>query len=175
MNNSDNQKNYYLITAGRYLQALALVMGVFLLAQLSFVNSAESCDSILEFKDVLQYYKILFCILFIAAVCLIYLSGIKLSEAGKGLNANNRIVGPDNVKPHVKEKSQIEEEVSFPPMEFSTPKGNIFCYSNNAVGNVNIGDKVLQNDKPAQDGKYKLGFMWYIIVKEGRVKETTLF
>ncbi len=40
---------------------------------------------------------------------------------------------------------------------------------------INRGAKAYLNEKPAPDGKYKLGFMWYIYLKNGIVTDITMF
>jgi hypothetical protein len=37
-----------------------------------------------------------------------------------------------------------------------------------------LGDKVFKNNRPATNGKYKLGFMWYIKVVNGEIEGITL-
>jgi len=38
-----------------------------------------------------------------------------------------------------------------------------------------IGDKAYINGKPSPDGIYKLGFMWYVHIKHGKVAKTSFF
>lgn len=58
---------------------------------------------------------------------------------------------------------------------FKTNKGDIKVELHLAGGYPAINNKVFQDDKPAQDGKYKLGFMNYIIVKDGVIVNFTAF
>lgn len=38
-----------------------------------------------------------------------------------------------------------------------------------------LGSRVYMDGSCAQDGKYKLGFMWYVHVKNGKIKRASLF
>jgi hypothetical protein len=38
-----------------------------------------------------------------------------------------------------------------------------------------IGDRAYSDGKPAPDGKYRIGFMWYVHIKNGKVEKTSLF
>lgn len=52
---------------------------------------------------------------------------------------------------------------------FTTDKGEIKVELE--LGKVAIKNKVYQNNKPAKDGKYKLGFMNYLIIKNGAITD----
>jgi hypothetical protein len=175
MNNPDNPSSQHLTNAGKHLQNLAVVLVIMLLAQFALVNSAESCDSLEELIDLLKNYGIFLLLLYVVGIYLIYASGNELTNAGKVSALNNRHINSTDFMPIDEKMHSVNEESSFPPMEFSTPQGVIQCFSNNAVGNVNIGDKITMGDKPAKDGKYKLGFMWYIVVKDGHVVDLPFF
>jgi len=64
----------------------------------------------------------------------------------------------------------IELEMS----EMETPSGPLFV-----EGGINLldGRKIYKNlqKEPAENGKYKIGFMWYIYVKNGKAVKTSLF
>lgn len=52
--------------------------------------------------------------------------------------------------------------------DYKTDKGVIQVeYEKN--GGYFTGDRVFKDGQPAPDGKYKLGFMWHITVKDGRI------
>ncbi len=73
-------------------------------------------------------------------------------------------------KPVIKNKPEIVL------MSYQTDKGKIEIeQTHNAYPDIDLGRKVLANGKPAPDGKYKLGFMWYLYVKDGFVLKVTLF
>jgi hypothetical protein len=59
--------------------------------------------------------------------------------------------------------------------EFETDKGIIKVELNFKGAIPAINNRVFQNDKPAENGKYKLGFMDYIVVKNGIMVDNTLF
>jgi len=64
--------------------------------------------------------------------------------------------------------------IKLPMSNFDTEKGTL--YIEGAVSYMD-GRKVYKNiDKvPADDGKYKIGFLWYIHIKHGKVIKTTIF
>jgi hypothetical protein len=175
MNNPDNPSNQHLTNAGKHLQNLAVVLVIMLLAQFALVNSAESCDSLEELIDLLKTYGIFLLLLYVVGIYLIYASGNELTNAGKVSSLNNRHINLTDFKPIDEKNPSENEERLIPPMEFSTADGILRCYTNNNFGKINPGNNVTINDKPAEDGKYKLGFMWYIVVKDGLVVEVTPF
>lgn len=58
--------------------------------------------------------------------------------------------------------------------KIETPNGILFV-----EGGINLldGREIYKNPQkePVKDGKYKIGFMWYIHVKDGKAVKTTLF
>ena len=58
--------------------------------------------------------------------------------------------------------------------EINTQNGKIFV---EGATSYLTGRKIYRNTKkePAHDGKYQVGFMWYIHIKNGEVTKTTLF
>lgn len=59
--------------------------------------------------------------------------------------------------------------------EFETDKGKIKVELNFEGAIPALNNKVYQNDTPVQDGKYKLGFMNYLIIKNGIIIDMTIF
>lgn len=59
--------------------------------------------------------------------------------------------------------------------EIETHKGLIYIegYKENMNGKEVFINR--SGQEPATDGKYKIGFMWYVYVKNGRVTRTTIF
>jgi hypothetical protein len=47
--------------------------------------------------------------------------------------------------------------------------------THNSFQDLNPGRKAFLNGKPAPDGKYKLGFMWYVHIKNGEVLKVTIY
>lgn len=68
----------------------------------------------------------------------------------------------------VVEKSKIMRVLVF--KEYKTKHGKIVIEQEDDYERT--GDKVYQNDEKAPDGKYRLGFMSHIIVKDGLIVET---
>ena len=68
-----------------------------------------------------------------------------------------------------------ESKSNKPTGDFKTDKGIIRVELNfkNAIPAMN--NRVYQNGSPANNGKYKLGFMNYIVVKNGLIVDLTLF
>lgn len=65
-------------------------------------------------------------------------------------------------------------------VSYKTSKGKIYIEqaidpSNTYTRNPSIDDLVFQNDNPAPDGKYRLGFMNHIMVKNGGIIKTSIF
>ena len=58
---------------------------------------------------------------------------------------------------------------------FDTDKGKIKVELNFEGAFPAINNKVYQNDVPAKDGNYKLGFMSYLIIKDGIVYDYSVF
>jgi hypothetical protein len=58
---------------------------------------------------------------------------------------------------------------------FKTDKGEISVELNFEGAIPALNNKVYQNDKPANDGKYKLGFMNYLIIQDGTIVDMTSF
>ena len=68
------------------------------------------------------------------------------------------------------------KKVTNRPLEkFKTDKGDIFVELLFENANPCLNNKVFQNNIPAENGKYKLGFMDYIIIKDGIVIDMTIF
>lgn len=65
------------------------------------------------------------------------------------------------------EESEEPETTPFKTSTFSTENGNILIKQKN--NDIEVGDKVLIDGRPARNGRYKLGTMYYISVKNGRV------
>ncbi len=57
---------------------------------------------------------------------------------------------------------------------YNTNRGKITIEKQEGF-NPAIGDFAYQNDTVAPDGKYKLGFLWYIFVKDGKIIKTSSF
>jgi hypothetical protein len=59
--------------------------------------------------------------------------------------------------------------------EIESDKGLITIKFLTNINTPSLGDEVLINSKPAPDGKYKIGSMFYIKVVEGRITSKSLF
>ena len=71
-------------------------------------------------------------------------------------------------------ETQIKTKLFLVPYE--TDKGTIEIeQTHNSYIDINYERKVLLNGQLAPDGKYKLGFMWYICVKNGLVTNINFF
>jgi hypothetical protein len=55
-----------------------------------------------------------------------------------------------------------------------TREGTLKVMTEKNTGPYHIGDVVTLNDQPCPDGKYKLGFMEYIVVENSKVKQFTM-
>ena len=73
----------------------------------------------------------------------------------------------------IKTKSIIDQpKIVLVPYE--TDKGKIDIeQTHNSYVDINEGRKVYKNEQPAPDGKYRLGFMDYVYVKNGLVLKTS--
>lgn len=58
---------------------------------------------------------------------------------------------------------------------FKTDKGDIKVELNLEGAIPAMNNKVFQNDAQAKDGKYKLGFMNYIVIRNGIIVDLTSF
>jgi hypothetical protein len=58
---------------------------------------------------------------------------------------------------------------------FQTNKGELKVELNFDGAQPAMNNKVFQNDAPAKDGKYKLGFMNYLVIKNGTIVDMTAF
>jgi len=68
-----------------------------------------------------------------------------------------------------KEKTEQEKKEFIPKhfKTFTTEDGEISTQQ--LKEDLEIGDHILLNKKPAPDGRYKIGFLYYIYVKNGKV------
>jgi len=60
-------------------------------------------------------------------------------------------------------------------VSYDTNKGKIEIEKYNRHSPTEFGSKVFKNNEPAPDGKYSLGFMWFVHVENGKVAKVTLF
>ncbi len=60
-------------------------------------------------------------------------------------------------------------------VKFKSDKGEIHIELRTKNAVPNIEDKVFQDNIPAKDGKYNVGFMYYWKVKDGIIKDITIF
>ena len=54
-------------------------------------------------------------------------------------------------------------------VSYSVREGTLEIHQKDSYGFYEVGDKVFLNGKPAPDGRYSMGFLWHIDVKDGRV------
>jgi hypothetical protein len=54
---------------------------------------------------------------------------------------------------------------------YKTDKGEIEVLQKFPYSIPSIGNEVFQNDKPISSGKFRLGFMWYIYVENGKIMD----
>lgn len=68
-----------------------------------------------------------------------------------------------------KEKTEKERSEFIPKYfkTFSTEDGELT--TRQLKSDLEVGDHVLLNNKPAPDGRYKIGFLYYIYIKNGKV------
>jgi len=64
-------------------------------------------------------------------------------------------------------KKPLEEKAVISRKKFDTPDGYLVVELTEP--DIAVGNKVLLDDKKAPDGKYKLGFLTYIYVKDGNI------
>lgn len=86
-----------------------------------------------------------------------------------------QIIESDQIKRTNKKTENSNRTTSKPIGVFQTDKGEIEVELNIRGGVPAVKNKVYQNGTLAKDGKYKLGFMNYIIIKKGVVIDFTLF
>lgn len=61
-------------------------------------------------------------------------------------------------------------------MSHKSDKGTLEIeQTHSSYSDINPGRKAFISGKPAPDGKYRLGFMWYVHIKDGQVLKITLF
>ena len=60
-------------------------------------------------------------------------------------------------------------------VEYKTDKGTILIEQKFAYSTPMKTNKVYKGEKPASNGKYKLGFMWYMQVENGKIKDISFF
>jgi hypothetical protein len=96
----------------------------------------------------------------------------KLREENSFLKAEiAKLRGADFYEEPLEEITSFEEEeietTPFKTSTFSTENGNILIKQKN--NDIEVGDKVLVDGKPARNGRYKIGTLHYITVKNGRI------
>ncbi len=74
-----------------------------------------------------------------------------------------------------KNNYQQESKLNKPISDFKTDKGLIRVELNFKDDIPAMDNKVYQNGSPAKNGKYRLGFMDYIIVRNGLIVDLTFF
>lgn len=77
-------------------------------------------------------------------------------------------------QPEMNVGNKVESKKKRFLVKYDTDCGEIIVDQEFDRGSPEKNEMVFQNDLPARDGKYKMGFMWYIYVKDGRVVKTTL-
>jgi hypothetical protein len=73
-------------------------------------------------------------------------------------------------QPPIQEPKNMTYIVSYP-----SDKGILHVTQKLKSNYPEIGNNVTLNNKPAPDGEYKLGFMWYIHVKKGTISDISIF
>lgn len=87
-----------------------------------------------------------------------------------------RIINSENKRSDRNGNNYKQESKSNKPIcEFKTNKGIITVKLNFKGAAPAMNNKVYQNGSPANDGKYKLGFMNYIVIKNGLIVDLTSF
>ncbi len=94
---------------------------------------------------------------------------------GRELNSLDRIVDFLNKKYLVSnERKKIEDKtVRRCRYPYKTDLGTLEIEQINSE--IYIGQKVYLNGNKAPNGKYKLGFMWYIRVNDGEISDIVIF
>ncbi|MGZ3932030.1 MAG: hypothetical protein ACXVP0_11855 [Bacteroidia bacterium] len=69
-------------------------------------------------------------------------------------------------------KEEAEKEQSFKPVAYNTKEGVVTILQE--YDRPNAREKISLNGAPLTDGRYKIGFMSYVIVKRGRVVRITM-
>lgn len=72
-------------------------------------------------------------------------------------------------------ESQLLEASNFVIVSYDTDKGKIEIEQINSISLPQTGNKAFINGQPAPNAEYKLGFMWYVHIKNGIVSKTTFF
>lgn len=87
-----------------------------------------------------------------------------------------RVIDSENKKSDRNGNNYKQESKSNKPIsEFKTDKGIIKVELNFKGAIPAMNNKVYQNGSPANNGKYKLGFMNYIVIKNGLIVDLTQF
>ena len=95
-----------------------------------------------------------------------------LKNISEAVRNTNRIVSAWSKETGIGFVKPIEPPLGEKPKYYSqiheTNKGNLEVQSSLESG-FRIGDNAFIDGKVAPDGKYKLGFMWIVIVKDGKI------
>jgi hypothetical protein len=81
-------------------------------------------------------------------------------------NKENKSVGNSSQKPEIKPNVLVT---------YQTDKGSLSIEQPNEHTFPEPGNNTFINGRPAPNGKFKFGFMWFVHVKEGKVSNVTLF
>ena len=77
---------------------------------------------------------------------------------------------PQNLPPE-----EVEEVANCFLATYKTDIGELVVEQESNSGSPERNDKAFLNNTVAKDGKYKLGFLWYVHIKNGVVQGTTVF
>mgnify|MGYP000574609120 CR=1 FL=1 len=64
-----------------------------------------------------------------------------------------------------------QKESKMSTLRLKTSKGELLIIGNYKGGPLNVGDKVLLNNKPAPNGKYRYNYVFSLTVKNGKIRK----
>jgi hypothetical protein len=79
--------------------------------------------------------------------------------------------GRDQEHPYLEPDTETNNITLVP---FDTDKGVIEVEQKDSFSNPSPGKKAYLNNLPAPSGKYRFGFMWYVHIQDGIVKQVTM-
>ena len=177
MDHNDTYLKSRLVNAGRYFQYVAITLGGILISNIIFFDMFKDAENISELLDMVKSFVGVLWVLILICLGLIYVSGQELIKAGTMIG-QGKITGVDQTVLDKNNIQQSEGEIDGDSSRFTeikTDKGVLKFYIKNASGTPMPGDEVRVNGVLVEDGKYKLGFMWYAVIRDGRVVDITPF
>jgi len=78
----------------------------------------------------------------------------------------------ENTTGQIINPSDNKKEITF--IKYETDKGQIAVSQKRPYDTPNVGNEVFQNGKLISNGKFRMGFMWYIYVENGKIVKVGL-